>query len=906
MMSEANHRKYDKGEVATRREVKQSASITLHRRTKSRRGNRCVQIIAVFCLAHVFRHFFLAFSYTDNYLKAIQSSEQISAPKLILPGRIFRRRKRTTPLLNVADSDRPISLRVSSGSTNTQINGKGGLVSTDYAYPHYPITDYVEGRDICGRGKSNGYSANDRIIIVGILSHPVAAELAVKLAKGCGVRHILGISNHLLSTEESSRLEFLFHEIPSFQISVGNGELGNGPTDGLFESFSPSHVFYFHQDFDKENPFLFRSGSNQLEQICNTIVKIKSRSSGIEKGAKLLYITLDWAGANEGNMSTQIASIVLAAYRAKYHLDARVLRLPYLFGPFTEGAFWLRSEDFIHRVDEMAGRDQNQSKKVKSLQLTMTGSFDISSPMMSISDAICSILVSGISGEMANYESIPILSDQKHQTTLREISESLVPLLKISSTTDLKIKNLDPLILPILSWNYKRSRPYRDPTDFHISPIENDKITMLGLNATRNRLAEEDSTNFSAFSQLERRQHDLFPCISVCSSLVECKSSAWDPIVPLVQNATKDCKYMLHTVDFSRNLTDIPLVRESVNNQKWPRESFCQIAFVSSKTQVVKNAIKQHLKSRDKGASGPKTTEEWNGNLSINGWTLVWLDGDEESLDQADAMMPKISPESIVSPSIEVVFYVEPQHFKIVPPLQLWYEMSLRMNAAAEITDEYLIPERHIALFTHAYAESVAEHLDVTKPDYIPKAVEFILEQNNKRSASDINDFQTTQQGRAYSSSLMTQQEELEFELVDTALMISQIQDIPGRQFRCEWYEEQLFWSNENNRNLEGLSLSFVFHRWRRRGRLLQNRLGEKWGEMMMLQDNGEELPSSAVEMAKSDSSVGEKGEDFQKSVPRPDPRHFMKILFPIKFRNVYSDGKIVQQDWEQSPKPGR
>ena len=86
-------------------------------------------------------------------------------------------------------------------------------------YPSFPVTNHIGGDDICGRHKTNDYSSSDRIIIYGILSQ-IGAELALALAEGCGVRHIFGLSDHLLDTEESARLEFLIRRIPDLGIVI--------------------------------------------------------------------------------------------------------------------------------------------------------------------------------------------------------------------------------------------------------------------------------------------------------------------------------------------------------------------------------------------------------------------------------------------------------------------------------------------------------------------------------------------------------------------------------------------------------------------------------------------------------------------------------------------------------------
>ena len=902
------------------------------RMAKKRTGNKWFKIISVLCIAHTVRHCFVFFSNTEEYLKvvdyptgfdlpilssSVRNSSQLNYEKL-------DRRRRTTPV-RMIEVLKPPFLSVVDDSKNTDTHEMDSVVATGSAYPSFPITDHVAGDYICGYHQTNDYNIKDRIIISGILSHPVAAELALTLSEGCGVRHIFGLSDHLLNSEESSRLEFLLRRIPNLKLKVEKGALGDQATQELFESFMPTHVFYFGMDVDEKRTFLFRSGTNQLEQICNSIIKIKSKSPENEAGTKLLYVSSNLAETNKNRLSIKITSILLATYRMKYQLDARVLNLPYIFGPFKDGAAWLHSDEFVRTVNEMTGLDQDQNSDAISKSATTT-SFNMTQPIMSIPDAVRSILVSANLEDIQNNRSIPILLAPKSQTTLLNLSKTLILLFKTSIAPN--IKALDTSILPILSYNYKRAKPYRDPTDFHASQIENRKTSTLALNNTRHHLIWNENTENGAFSQLERRQHNIFPCISVCASFVECKSSIWDSIAPISKRLTKDCKFLLYTADFSPTLSELPMVRDQIYKKEWPRESFCQLAFVSSNSTIVKNTIQKEVTLKGEDASTNETAEEWNGQLSSNRWILVWVEGNDELMHQADLMIPKTNPESLLSLDVVYVFYIEPQHYKVIPPLQLFYEMTEQTSIAAQRTDEYLIPEKHVAFFTHAYNESAFEHLDVTKSDYVSEATKIIIEQNNKTSLHNEGAFQafkSSRQNEAYSISLIWQKEAgVEFELIDTALMLYPVHNIRSRQFRCEWYEEQLVWSNDNNRNLEALSLSFVLNRWRRQGKLLPNTIGDNWGEMVLLGENGEELSPSDVDLKKSISieknreepspgdvelkkteSFGENGEvlspakigvwgkekrtELRKFTEETDPRHFVKVHSAINARKFYS-----------------
>jgi hypothetical protein len=893
------------------------------KRRRTTIDNKCFIIMVFLVVTNTLRHILLFTPYSEDYLKDIHYPiEFYSPPKLRssttklnqLDSAKWRRRRRTTPLPIVEGS------RLSFFSQNTVVEDSlDNVISKDSTYPSFPITDYVVGDDICGQDKKKGYNNNDRILISGILSHPVAAELALTLYERCGVRHIVGLSDHLLNTEESSRLEFLLHQIPSLELKVGKGPLGDQATHELIESFLPSHVFYFQPESFKissdsdGSAFLTHSGRNQLEQICNAIVKMQSKFGGMEATMSLLYVTSslpETGDSDKNNLAVTIISksnqILLDAYRVQYQLDARVLELPNIFGPFKEGSLWLLSDEFIHGAKEIADHDENQHDGKRSSTSTTT-SFNMTQPIISITDAIRSLLVSGKLGHIPDDESVPILTATKSQTTtLLDLSKNLLPLFMPSNTSNVMKESFGTSLLPILSWNYKTAKPYLDPTEFNISPIENDKIATLGLMNTRQHLIADEKGEHSSFSQLERRQHDLFPCISACASVVKCRSSIWDTIVPIAENATNGCQFLLYAVDFSLTLKELPGLREATNSANWPRDSFCQVAFVSSKSSIVNNTIKNEMKRKGNEAITHKELEEWNGKVSNNGWILVWVDEDEESIPQADSMIPKTNPESILNPSVQYVFYVEPHHYELLPPLQvMWFLMARQLSTPVQRKDDRsgtyeknrrirtglseLTPERHIAFFSHTYHDSDIEHLDSKKPDFIRKAAKFILEQSSKSILpQDVasQKFSTTRQSEAYVRTLLNQKEDgLNFELVDTALMIYPIYNFRGRQFRCEWYEEHLFWSNEDNRNFDGLSLSYVLHRWRRRGRLLRNTIDDKWGEVMLLKENGRELSPSAVVFKK----IANKEEAIQEIEPPSDPQHYIKIHSPLMMRKFYS-----------------
>lgn len=95
----------------------------------------------------------------------------------------------------------------------------------------------VCGMDGGGGGGSTG--GTRRILISGILSHPLGAELALALAGRCRVRHILGLSEHAPTVQESRRLEFLLHRVADLDVVVTEFPLGGGARTSWFGTSIP-------------------------------------------------------------------------------------------------------------------------------------------------------------------------------------------------------------------------------------------------------------------------------------------------------------------------------------------------------------------------------------------------------------------------------------------------------------------------------------------------------------------------------------------------------------------------------------------------------------------------------------------------------------------------------------------
>jgi len=184
---------------------------------------------------------------------------------------------------------------------------------------------------------------------------------------------------------------------------------------------------------------------------------------------------------------------------------------------------------------------------------------------------------------------------------------------------------------------------------------------------------------------------------------------------------------------------------------------------------------------------------------------------------------------------------LEPSNIQALPSLPiLWFLMSKQLDqrkipgrdkivrrsgTSVESTVHIPgIPAKHVAMFSHWFGSQ--EH------DTAGAIAKDILDQKGIGWERPW----PTQQMSFYDHAMR----DFGLKVPDTFLVVHNVQSDRSRRLRCEWYEEQLFWSTDDgeehrSRDLEDLTLAFVLARWRAEGRLIPD--DETWGERMLTRD---------------------------------------------------------------------
>jgi hypothetical protein len=623
---------------------------------------------------------------------------------------------------------------------------------------------------------------NARILISGLLTHPLGSELALVLVQKCEISHLVGISEHLLGNEDHQRLAFLLQNIPQLTFHY-KPPADSGPDSveivELFQQVQPTHVIHLEPTCflknEKITPDMIavRNSINKLQRLCEAAIATTMQQ---QKRPRILYVTSSILTQNSYRQRAiqDLYPFVLKTYQNRYQMNILQLKLPFLYGPFDESAHFRKETKMIH-----------------------------------IRDAV--------------YLTIKCMTKRLAENT----TQVLLPSYQASNTHFKSIEKIrrDP---NLRSWEYQLAHPF----------VEKTKSDATLLNHT-NMLLEKDQYTIEV-SLLQRQQYQLFPCLSECASHPSCrKKSAFTETQSLLQNATKSCRFVVYTVQSSSQVKELPLIKnftEASPNVGVPLDQLCQVAIVSPDSILVAQELQFAKRSAYGDDSFNSTKPRWNGNLIHNGWKLFWPTSD---MEPADAKLLKIAPGKFFGANVTKAMYLEIQQMEKLPSLPILYFLMARQLDSKEIKPKTKLVKqpgtsvevltqvpgksaRHMALFSHAHF-----YPDLEQPFHdVQDIARFLLQQKGLPNSL------------LWQHRLPLQVYQLLpkiKKLSDTFLVVHNLQSQTSRRLRCEWYKEHLLWGG--NKELEDLALMYVLAKQRMGNRLLPQK-DELWGEEIVSESN--------------------------------------------------------------------
>lgn len=646
-----------------------------------------------------------------------------------------------------------------------------------------------------------------------------------------------------------------------------------GAEDGIY-----AYTFY------RRNIYL-RPIQHLLNPKCSGTLLLP-HSSSFEEPPHLVYVTTASSSSLEHytvdsqlleRASNSMFHVLAPSFRSLYRVHATHLKLPYVYGPFQDGSTWMTNR--FGRAAPKSTKPDAFSQEDDTRWIHITDAVQ----------AITSSMSTGVPNQLKSSADSHLIVPKDRTTTLKKLEHAMEELR--AGEVKRKEREYDNLQF-MLAWNYKKEHPFgaNATAQFTGTPATDAAMNFTNSHLSLDHKHKHKQTN--GISSLQRRQNNLFPCISECGNLSPCqRHSAFDSVIPVSQAATRECRFALYMVDFSRTLKELRQIKETAEGGAsviWPNRTMCQIAFVSGKSKLVTSLVDKAKKS---DFSHQKHTADYNGRLVHNGWTLVWVEHDDAStLSEADYMMPKVAPGGLFSTNITRAFYFEPTSFVSLPPLVvIWNLMRKQLddkskqNVKQKITRGRqviipYIPGRMVALFVHL----------LWLPDSFESNSSFdtLARYILSQKGLDSDRPWPRRQLEFYSHVFGMTHGDFPFEWVDTGLIIHNLKARKSRLLRCEWYQEHLFWSGTSgssnddhaplgnpNRHFEDLSLAYIIGKWRNGGQLVDEEETRKWGERVL----------ETGDLVKEQEQQDQLGPDY-----RAPNQYFLRLPKPVKARIIF------------------
>ena len=336
-------------------------------------------------------------------------------------------------------------------------------------------------------------------------------------------------------------------------------------------------------------------------------------------------------------------------------------------------------------------------------------------------------------------------------------------------------QQLPPDLRKTLTWKYEHDHPY---TWNH---------TLPGLDTTYRH-------SYGAHPK-------PLPCASSCQRPSECTPSVWDAIVPIAQAATFNCTFVVYltALDPDQDQLYVPSSRG---------DELCRVAFVTESSPLVQDRVRRQVSDNNLAQS--------NGQVEVDGWTVVWLP--TGPLSDADYMLPLIDPSQLFHPTVHKAMFVDSAEFAqpsddalLVIMLsidRLGHGKGWRKEKrpGTEISRFHRIPPekaRHVVLFGGEPQEAPSmDPLPREQRKYYQQVAHFIQE-NRYRPQEEID-------GTVY--------KQFPYQWLSMTFLVHDLRLPRAQTLRCDWFTEATFWGG--NRDLEEMSLAFVLARYRIEGSL--------------------------------------------------------------------------------------
>ncbi len=413
----------------------------------------------------------------------------------------------------------------------------------------------------------------------------------------------------------------------------------------------------------------------------------------------------------------------------------------------------------------------------------------------------------------------------------------------------------------VIAWHLDHHRPYqyRYPLPIEANPSSDKKMkstSSLVLESGNKFLNRIKLPLCDIDDDICLRGKTVFPCVSECSDPLQCRpqTSLDGAITKIIQQVTEKCHIVVYTTVFhykkgkERLSSQFPQIRsDNDDEENLDPRTLCYIAFISTEVRD-----KLELQEDEGVSHSPNDKNNFKSELvfQYNEWSIITLPLTDSSLSIGDELLFKLSPQRLFSPNVQYCVYIALDKGKRVPRFEDIYFLVDRMVQSGSPAKVLRKPTGHgfqIAVdypptpdlksilltnsiltddpdFLQSRKMSLNDAIELMKelykfdPDIIN---EVPLHQKNIMTQKTFYQYYISKMIRNdFRSNLEPKNYGFELKYFISGLgIVHDLRREEARQFRCEWYEEQLQYNNK----LDQLSFAMVMARKELRRKILRD-----------------------------------------------------------------------------------
>ena len=704
-------------------------------------------------------------------------------------------------------------------STTERLN-VGKATSIDIAPSGNATTnDQYNWKALCSQANLSKASS---VVITNALSVSIGSPLTLLLSKQCGVKSIMIVDSMFPNTKRRrlvmmDTFRTLYRNVLTLKFTnptntAGLGKVGSeSPTDWL-EAFAPTHIIHLEDldstlDSDNQWGEYMSSKGQQLLHLQSSMLPIQQ--------------IMNYVHHKETSNKMNILHVSLSS----------ILSDPVTADDADDENTNNYGVEHLHRTSVTHDVNAMMADYLHTMQQFHTSMIDESNMLQMHHLKLPNVYGPIINGKLN--DRTKVIHESGNSLYLDDAMLGIFKALHISQEENRQIMTIpaEQVRATNSAWRQDLTHAYEIELEYPFGGIEPEhylsKVTSLDRKAYN-----EAMTWVNDLYGVEKAR---FPCASSCvdhTDTTTCDASVWDSVYPVSQSVTNKCTHVMYYVNLDPALeslagpTDVTSISDDI----------CRIAFIAgSSTLAIESLLQGREAKNEKKLSDAQALNEYNGKLTMNGWTLVWIPDMTATVSERDRSLIRIDPSRFFSYAVRKAMYVESVDIMTLSNDDIM-ETILSQTVHEEHTETYHTTELRegfddlyrsiehppsLARSVTFLARELPSNVCPSNPaQFINLLVERGVPNVKGRHLNyykQMNHYIQVDMNRPVEDSDGSSP----FVWISRDYFVHDLTTEMAHMFRCQWYDAHLYWGPESIvADSEELSLAYILAKQRVEGRI--------------------------------------------------------------------------------------